>query len=168
MKTKLKIFKAALITFILIYLTGIVLYFVITFTGGKTIPNSIFRGTWLSEFISPNFYLYFSVDVIKDVFLVFALIQLLRVTDLFIKAEYFTPKTIRLLRFSGRALVIIAIIGFLNSLFYNFVFSKHIFERMVFPTMYHFMTFLLGFGLLIIEETYNKGLLLKTENELTI
>ena len=168
MKTKFIIFRVALIVFILIYILAVLFYLLITFTGGKNIPEVLLRTTWISETIHTNFYVYFCIDILKDVLIIYTLTQILKIADRFMNASYFTPKIIQLLQFSGYVFIGAAIIGIFNSLFYNYLFSEHIMERMLLPIMFYFMVLIIGLGLLAAEETYNKGLLLKRENELTI
>ena len=168
MKIKLNLFRISLIAFILLYILGIAFYILISVTGGKNIPEELFRTTWLSDSVLTNFYFYFCIDIVKGILFIYTLIQLLKTADLFIKASYFTSKIIKLIRFIGFAFIIIAIIGFLNSYFYHYAFSEHLIERMLASIVLHFIMFITGLGFLVVEETYKKGLFLKQENDLTI
>ena len=168
MKTKLNIFRIALVTFIVLYILALGFYVLATFTGGKTIPEVLVRTTVVSHKLDTNFYVYFCIDILKDVLLVYTLIQLLKISENFTTSNFFTPKTITLLKVIGLGFIGVSIIGFFNSILFHYAFSNQIIERLIFPTLFHFMTLIIGLGVLVIEETYNKGFVLKTENELTI
>ncbi|WP_299520793.1 DUF2975 domain-containing protein [Winogradskyella sp.] len=168
MKTKLNIFRIALVLFAIVYMLLVLFYIIATFTGGHTVPREVIRASFLGNHLAINFYSYFMLDVIKDGLMIYALIVLLKVTDQFIKERYFTPKIINLMRIAGLLFIGVAFLGILISIFYHTTFSEHVIESLLLPGMIHFMTLIIGLGLLVIEETYHKGFIIKTENDLTI
>lgn len=168
MNIKLNIFKVVLSVFIFLYVLALLFYILITFTGGHTIPKELFRFSFFGTSIKPYFFSYFLITVIIDLLLVYSLIQLLKITD-YIKNNFlFTLKIISLLKVVGKCFVIIGVIGFLASLFYHYCFSENFLERMLLPFFYHFMVFIIGLGILIIEEIQKRAFLIKSENDLTI
>ncbi len=168
MRTKLLTFRMLLVTFVILYILALLFYILITFTGSHTIPKELFRTSFFGTSIKTGFYSYFSVTTAIDLLLIYALIQLLRITDYFKEHYFFTPKIIALLKSAGKNFIIIAIVGFFASIFYHYSFSEHIIESMLLPFFYHFMVLIIGFGILVIEEIQKHALQLKNENELTI
>ncbi|MBC3756792.1 DUF2975 domain-containing protein [Hyunsoonleella sp. SJ7] len=164
----LKIFKIALTTFIALYVIAMILYLLITLTGGHTAPKHLLRNSFFSSSKLLNFYIYLILDVIKDVILVLALILLLRIGNLFEKKNYFTAYSVKRLNLAGKCFVLVAIMGFFMSIFYHYSFSENIMESMLLPFFYHFMTLIIGLGILVIEETQKCAIYLKEENDLTI
>ena len=168
MKIKLNMFRAMLIVFITIYILALLFYILVTFTGAHAIPKELLRISVLGDSIKTNFYSYFVLTTIIDILLIYALIQLLRIGDYFKNRYFFTSKIIDCLKLAGKYFVIVAVVGFLASVFYHYCFSEHFIESMLLPFFYHFMVLIIGIGLLVIEEIQKRALLIKKENDLTI
>jgi hypothetical protein len=168
MKTKVNLFIVALSAFIIVYIFAIIFYILISFIGEHTIPIDLIRPSIFRESAEINFYGYFAVSIAIDILLVFSLIQLLKIGDHLKKSHFITEKTITCFKYSGKAFSIIAILGFINSIFYHYSFSLNFVESMLLPFFYHFMILIIGIGLLILEEIQKHSLLIKRENDLTI
>ncbi|MDO5971550.1 DUF2975 domain-containing protein [Flavivirga aquimarina] len=165
---KLNIFQFILALFVNLYILALLFYMFITFTGGHTIPKELFRSSFFEDNIELGFYIYFIVTIIIDTLFVYSLIQLLRVVGYFKKNLLFTSKIIKLLKTVGKHFVLIAIVSFSTSIFYNYSFSENFIESMLLPFFYHFMVLIIGFGILVFEEIQRKACQIKEENDLTI
>ena len=167
-KTKLITLRVLLIILILCYIFALLFYFLITFTGGHTVPKELFRSSVFGVSIESGFYIYLIVTTVANILLIYALVLLLKVTDYFKNNFFFSDSIILLLKSAGKSFIGIAVIGFLASVFYHYSFSEHFIESMLFPFFYHFMILIVGLGILVVEDIQTRALIIKTENELTI
>ena len=168
MKTSIKTFRFILLVFICFYSLAVVYFAFASFSGQYFIPEKLYRTSFFGDLIKPNFYAYYTLNLLTDIFLIYSLLQLLKITDFFKEQNYFTPKIIRLLKSSGRNFIATALIGVLGTILYNYMFTEHPLERMFMPFIHHFMILILGLGILVIEEIQKRALHIKSENDLTI